>query len=97
MRKPFCFVMMPSGKHNEYAHGSQEADFIFKDIIVPAVQEVYGDQIEIHREIDSRKPGAITSAIIANIARSDIAIVDITGANPNVFLELGIRFSLRNN
>jgi hypoxanthine phosphoribosyltransferase len=97
MAKPFCFVMMPSGNHNEYAYGSKEADYIYEQIIVPAVEEAYGEQVDILREIDSRQPGAVTAAIIANIARSDIAIVDITGSNPNVFLELGVRFSLRKN
>ena len=36
-----------------------------------------------------------TKEIIRKIAESDIAIVDITGQNPNVFLELGVRFALR--
>lgn len=46
-----CFVMMPSGNHNEYDN-------------------------------------------IRHIAGWDVAIVDITGKIPSVFLELGMRYDL---
>ncbi|HLL70959.1 MAG TPA: phosphoribosyltransferase [Pyrinomonadaceae bacterium] len=90
-----CFVMMPSGNHNEYDKGPEEADFIFSGIIVPALHEAFDDDVKIHREVDNKKPGAITGEIIRHIAESDVAIVDITGENPNVFLELGMRYALR--
>jgi hypoxanthine phosphoribosyltransferase len=87
--------MMPSGLHSEYEDGKQEADFIYEGIIKRALNDVFSDEIHIVRETDSRKPGAITRSIIEHIAEADLAIVDITGQNPNVFLELGIRYSLR--
>jgi hypothetical protein len=87
--------MMPSGKHKEYQGGEEEAEFIYNGIIKPALQDALGEDIKINRELDNRKPGAITSAIIHQIAESDIAVVDITGQNPNVFFELGMRYSLR--
>ena len=90
-----CFVMMPSGNHGEYPHGQQEADYVYSAIITPAIQTVFGSDIKIIREMDNRTPGAINKAIIEHIAESDLAIVDITGQNPNVFLELGIRYALR--
>lgn len=90
-----CFVMMPSGNHGEYEHGKEEADFIYSAIIVPSIAEVFGPATKIIREADNRIPGAVNKAIIEHIAESDLAIVDITGQNPNVFLELGIRYSLR--
>ncbi|HEU0076017.1 MAG TPA: phosphoribosyltransferase [Longimicrobiaceae bacterium] len=92
-----CFVMMPSGNHNEYERGEQEAQFVYDHIITQAVKKVYGDGVEIVRELDSQRPGAIDRSLISNIVQSDIAIVDITGHNPNVFLELGIRYGLRRN
>jgi hypoxanthine phosphoribosyltransferase len=42
-------------------------------------------------------PGAITASIVRHLAESHIAIIDMTGRNPNVFLELGVRFALRRN
>jgi pyrimidine operon attenuation protein/uracil phosphoribosyltransferase len=90
-----CFVMMPSGNHGEYKHGKREADYIFYAIITPAIQTIFGSDMKIIREVDNRSPGAINKGIIEHIAESDLAIVDITGQNPNVFLELGIRYALR--
>ena len=92
-----CFVIMPSGKHNEYERGIKESDFVYKQIIVPAVRSSLGDDVVITREADRRVPGAITKEIVRNTVTADIAIVDITGQNPNVFFELGIRYSLRRN
>lgn len=90
-----CFVMMPSGNHGEYKGGKEEADFIYSGIITPALQKAFGTDIEIIRETDNRNPGAITRELVKHIALSDLCIVDVTGQNPNVFLELGIRYGLR--
>lgn len=92
-----CFVVMPSGNHDEYSHGVQESNFVHQGIIEPAVREVLGESIAIIREVDRRTPGAITKEIVSNTVLSDVVIVDITGQNPNVFFELGVRFALRRN
>src|SRR4051812_40912424 len=39
---------------------------------------------------DLTAAGAIMEQILAEIARTDVVVVDITGGNPNVFFELGI-------
>jgi hypoxanthine phosphoribosyltransferase len=90
-----CFVIMPSGGHGEYSHGITESDFIFNKIIEPSVKLALGRNVSVVRETDNREPGSITRKIVCNTAISDLAIVDITGQNPNVFFELGIRYSLR--
>lgn len=90
-----CFVMMPSGNHGEYEKGEQESNYIFNGIICPAVREALGNETKIVREADERSSGAITTKIVKQIAEFDVAIVDITGQNPNVFLELGMRYALR--
>ncbi len=90
-----AFIMMPSGNHEEYKGGRVESDFIYQDIICPALRRVLGDDVEIIREIDNRSPGAITRELIRHLAEADICVVDVTGLNPNVFLELGIRYALR--
>src|SRR5204863_9631873 len=90
-----CFVIMPSGNHGEYADGPRESDFIFKSIIVPAVMDAFENDVEVVREADANSPGAIDRRIVEHTASADIAIVDITGQNPNVFFELGMRYVLR--
>jgi pyrimidine operon attenuation protein/uracil phosphoribosyltransferase len=92
-----CFVIMPSGNHGEYEKGPRESDFIYNDIIRPAAMQALGDDIIIHREADKRVPGAITREIVKNAALADVVIVDLTGQNPNVFFELGIRYALRSS
>jgi orotate phosphoribosyltransferase-like protein len=89
--------LLPSGNHEEYDGGNDEADCVFHDIIEPGVRSALGPDVDLIREIDTRKSGAITSNIVRNIARADVVIVDITGYNPNVFFELGIRYALRRN
>jgi adenine/guanine phosphoribosyltransferase-like PRPP-binding protein len=106
--KRICFTIMPFGFHDEYAGGREEADFVYSEIIRPSVDAAvrdfktqYGDRIEheleVIRELENVAPGAITASIVRNIAESHIAIIDLSGRNPNVFLELGIRFALRRN
>jgi len=93
-RVPACFVIMPAGNHEEYSHGPRESDFIYEAIIVPAIRNVLGD-IRIVREQDKSLSGRIDADIIREVALSDYVLVDITGQNPNVFFELGIRYALR--
>lgn len=97
-----CFVMMPFGTGSEYSKGKRESTFVFDQIIKPAVvaavSETLGPdheaEVEVIREVDDTTPGDITLGIVRHLARADICIVDLTGRNPNVFFELGVRYSL---
>ena len=106
--KKLCFVVMPFGYHSEYEGQREEADFVYSEVIQPSVtaavkdfQSQFGDRVEhelqVVRELENVAPGAITSSIVRNLAEAHVAIIDLTGRNPNVFLELGIRFALRRN
>lgn len=106
MKQLEIFVLMPYGANGEYSGGSAESDYVFSEIIGPAARQAAGmlstdvtacDHVEprVIREVDRNESGCITAAIVRAIARADVVIVDITGRNPNVFLELGIRYSLR--
>src|SRR5262245_54305381 len=100
------FVMMPFGSNKEYDDDPIESDFIYKEIIEPGVMDAmtqlntdslsldewidFNVSSLIRREVDKNQSGSITKSIVQSIARADVVIVDITGKNPNVFLELGI-------
>lgn len=100
-----AFVLMPYGSNGEYGGGTTESDYVFTEIIEPGVigaaRELAAQagaepfRPRITREVDRNVTGSITSAIVHSIARADVVVVDITGRNPNVFLELGIRYALR--
>jgi hypothetical protein len=85
LRQSRCFVMMPSGRNEEYGQGEVEANFVFDNIIEPAINNVLGKG-SADRESDSLEPRAITPKIIQKLNDYDFAVVDITGGNPNVFL-----------
>lgn len=96
--KIVTFVMMPFGNNDEYRDANEESDYVFKEIINPSIVKALDKDLyepEVIREVDRNTPGSITREMIRNIARADIVIADLTGRNPNVFLELGVRFALR--
>ncbi|MBR4550490.1 MAG: hypothetical protein IKO83_11330 [Oscillospiraceae bacterium] len=88
MKEKNCYVMMPYGSGNE----ELERRFmgIYESIIKPAARACGFDDAHILRQDHTGEPGVITNRIITNIASADILIADLTGANPNVYYELGI-------
>ena len=99
---------MPFGTGDEYTGKKRESNFVLCSIIEPAVSEAvkefaraHPDQpsftLKVVRELEDVSPGNVTESIIRHIASAHIAIVDLTGRNPNVFLELGVRFALKRN
>ncbi len=94
-----AFVIMPFGNAGEYREGNAESNYIYNHIISPALESVLGREGKrpnIRREFDENLTGSITDDIVRALADAEIVVADLTGRNPNVFLELGIRFSLRN-
>jgi hypoxanthine phosphoribosyltransferase len=101
------FVLMPFGSGGEYEGGPDESDCIFTEIISPAVLRAHKEladapdspgryqQVNLVREVDRNQSGSITANIVKALAEADVVVVDITGRNANVFLELGIRYALR--
>jgi hypothetical protein len=90
---------MPFGSGDEYEGGAEESLYVYEKIVVPTVQKVVGGGdpggVIIERELSKFLPGSIPADIIKNLAEADYVIADITGRNANVYLELGIRYSLR--
>lgn len=81
------FVACPIG-----SEGSPErirSNKLFEHFISPISSSVSMNPIRVDL---LNNPGKITDDIINYLENSKIAIIDITGANPNVFFELGYRF-----
>lgn len=87
-KKPLCFVVGPIGK--EGSDVRKHADMMLHAIIrnVLATEE-FG--YEVRRADDDGRPGMITDRVITDIIAAELVIADLTGLNPNVFYELGIR------
>lgn len=96
-----AFTIMPFGNNCEYRDGNKESNYVYNKIIIPGIEKAFErekDKVElkITREVDKNLSGSITSEIVKSLAGADIVVADITGRNANVFLELGIRYTLRN-
>lgn len=95
-----CFVIMPFGEKPDTDGRLINFDVIYKFIIDAAVKELKepeGLEIEVTRCDDIEKAGSIDVDMFNGILKSDIAVVDITTGNANVFYELGMRHTIRKN
>ena len=86
-----CFVIMPFGEKKDLDGKSINFDKIYKDFIKGAVAEL---GIKCVRCDEIAETGWIHSKMFKHIFEADVAVVDITALNPNVFYELGIRHAL---
>ena len=93
-----CFVIMPFGmKTGEDPKTRIDFNKIYKSIIKPGVESLRKERINIRcvRSDEIQRAGLIHERMIQQIAEADVAVVDLTTANPNVYYELGVRHALR--
>jgi hypothetical protein len=83
---------MPFGRK---AHGGNrlvDFDAVYEQILAPAAVAA---GLEVIRADQEQVGGTIHKPMYERLMLSDFAIADVTGANPNVYYELGIRHALR--
>lgn len=94
-RERQAFVITPLGvKRFTTPGGELEIDFdaVFNKLIKPAVE--YAGFAAFHgAEID--RAGDVMQHVYEEIAKQEVVIADITGLNPNVMYELGVRHAVR--
>lgn len=86
-----CGIIMPIAAMNEYTESHWQD---VKNIIIEATQEI--SEYKFKTDIVSDSDGEVNiihKNIISNIYNSDIVICDISGRNPNVLFELGMRLT----
>src|SRR5712671_5091115 len=89
---PLCFVLMPFGTKTDAAGRVTNFDKVYQNIIMPAVVQA---GLEPVRADEEKIGGTIHKPMFERLMLCHYAVADITGANPNVFYELGIRHALR--
>jgi tetratricopeptide (TPR) repeat protein len=89
---PLCFVLMPFGRKMDAAGRVTNFDSVYQKIIGPAAEQA---GLEPVRADEERIGGTIHKPMFERLMLCHYAVADITGANPNVFYELGIRHALR--
>lgn len=88
-----CFVIMPFGQKTDPSGQVIDFDDIYEFMIRGAIEDDL--KIECIRCDKINEPGLIHRDMILNIYDADVAIVDITTTNANVFYELGVRHALK--
>ena len=86
-KKLDCFVISPIGPRGSETRN--RADLLFNNIIRTALDENEWNIIRAD-QITGSKP--ITSDMINRIHQSELCIIDLTGTNPNVMYEFGMRY-----
>ncbi|HEX2447707.1 MAG TPA: TRAFs-binding domain-containing protein [Methyloceanibacter sp.] len=89
---PLCFVLMPFGKKMDAAGRVTNFDSVYAKVIAPAVERA---GLEPIRADEEKIGGTIHKPMFERLMLCHYAVADITGANPNVFYELGIRHAMR--
>ncbi len=89
---PLCFVLMPFGRKTDAAGRVTNFNSVYQKLIAPAVEQA---GLEPIRADEEKIGGTIHKPMFERLMLCHYAVADITGANPNVFYELGIRHALR--
>jgi len=94
-----CFVIMPFGNPKVDPEQARKLELIYSQWIKPTVESITfsdDESIKCHRADKEARPEEIITHIIENLVTSDIVIADLSGRNPNVFYELGVRHAVNN-
>lgn len=91
-----CFVIMPFGEKSDASGQKIDFDTVYEHIIKPSIEDLDQElDIECVRCDEINQSGWVQSQMIERIYLDDVAVVDISTLNPNVFYELGVRHALR--
>ncbi len=92
MFKPICFVLMPFGKKTISSGVTVNFDDVYSKLIQPAIEAA---DLEPLRADEEMCGGLIHKPMYERLILCDFAVADLTGANPNVYYELGLRHGIR--
>lgn len=85
-----CFIITPIGAQD--GRERRFADGITNEVIEPVLKEFNMTPIVAHRISET---GSINDQVIQHIYNDKLAICNLTGLNPNVMYELGVRYTMR--
>jgi hypothetical protein len=84
--KEKCFVIMPFTEPDGYPKGHFQKNY--EQVFIPAIEMAgfKGERVDENKISDS-----ILNRIFSGVQDSPIALCDLSGRNPNVLYELGLR------
>ena len=99
-----CFIIMPfeEMRYTNRDGGTKlldkdKLDYLYKRFFLKAVESFETEENTFTAERFTSSGGNFIKGIVNKLHQADIVIADITGLNPNVMYELGIRHTLKNN
>ena len=92
MPAPLCFVLMPFGSKATAGGLVVDFDAVYEQLIQPAVTAAGMTALRADEELAG---GVIHKPMYERLLLCDFAVADLTGANANVFYELGMRHAAR--
>lgn len=99
MEQKNCFIIMPftSARFGDQMLDKAELSYIYGNIIKRAVADFRMEGQPFFSQISryESKVGSIIDGIASQLNEADLVIADLTGMNPNVMYELGVRHTLR--
>lgn len=93
------FVAMPGttmGKNAKYKPEDVKNNLL-SQVVERLRPRLLGREVTLDIEMDKKRSEPIHASMFAEARDADVYIADLTGANPNVYLELGVRWALRDN
>src|SRR5262249_46641829 len=85
-----CFVVTPVGDGNSSIR--RAADGLIDSVIMPILTSMGYEVVASHRISD---PGSITIQVLEYLLEAKLVIANLTGLNPNVMYEVGVRHCVR--
>ncbi|MDF0674757.1 MAG: TRAFs-binding domain-containing protein [Nitrospira sp.] len=89
---PLCFVLMPFGRKPGLGCGIVDFDAVYAELIAPAIEKAGLEPLRADEEMAG---GIIHKPMFERLILCDYAVADLTGANANVFYELGLRHGIK--
>jgi len=90
--KALCFVLMPFGVKTIPSGQSVDFDVVYSTLIQPGIIAAGMEPLRADQEAVG---GMIHKPMYERLILCDYAVADLTGANANVFYELGLRHGVR--
>ena len=90
--RPLCLVLRPFGRKSDRGSKPINFDSVFDRIFRPAIEQAGLEAIPSEEE---KIGSAIGKSMFERLMLFQYVLGDLTGGNPNVFYELGVRHALR--